>query len=115
MILQSNRKRMMAGFWRVSEEWRERRKEISRRRNGMPALRLQKTRRNTIVSVKLDVVERGGDAEPSGHGSWLSPAHMCHGRRDNIAKSQGPADQDYFKLNRGARRQLPGAKKIDAG
>jgi hypothetical protein len=69
---------------------------------------------NTVVAVKLDVIECGSDAKPSRHGSELRPAHARHSGGDNVAESQGSADQDDLKLNRGANFQLPGTQEKNA-
>jgi hypothetical protein len=40
---------------------------------------------------------------------------MRHGSNDYVSEAQGFAYQDDLKFDRGANRQSPGAKKIDAG
>lgn len=67
-----------------------------------------------VVAVKLDVIESRSDAVPGGHGSRFGPADMGHGGGDDIAESQRPADQDDFKLDRGAEGEVLGAEKINA-
>src|SRR6266481_1879138 len=82
---------------------------------GARSLRLEITRRNAVIPVKLDVIEGGGDSKPAGRPSGFCPAHMSHRCNDDVAESQRPADQYDFKLDRGANRQLPGGSEIDAG
>jgi len=78
-------------------------------------LRFEKTGRNVIVAVKLDIIEGCGDAMPAGHSSGLRTTDMRHGSNDYVSEAQGFAYQDDLKFDRGANRQSPGAKKIDAG
>src|SRR5258708_3706872 len=78
-------------------------------------LRFEKTRRNAVVAVKLDIIEYRGDAIPAGHRSGLCTAHMRHGSNHHVPEAQGLAYQYDLKLDRSANRQLPGAEKIDAG
>ena len=80
----------------------------------MPGLGFQVARRNAVVAVKLNIIERGSDAKPSGHGSGAGSAHVRQGGGDNVAESQGPADQDDFKFDRGANFQLFGTQEKDA-
>jgi hypothetical protein len=78
-------------------------------------LRFEKTGRYVIVAVELDIIEGCGDAIPAGHGSGFCAAHMCHRSSDHVSEAQGLAYKDNLKFDRGANRQPPGAKKIDAG
>ena len=68
-----------------------------------------------VVAVKLDVIKGGGDAMPARHGRGFGAAYMRHGGHDHIAESKRFADQNNFKLDGSTDRQLPGAKKINAG
>ncbi len=77
-------------------------RELVHNRTGARILWFQKTRRNVVVAVKLHIIEGCGDAIPAGHGGGLRPAHMRHGRHDDVAETQGFADQHDFKFDRGA-------------
>ena len=87
---------------------------LVRKSAGAPGLGFQITRRNAIVTVKLDIIERSGDAVPAGHSYGLCSAYVRHSCHHDIAEPQRPAHQNDFKLNRGADRELPGAEKIHA-
>jgi hypothetical protein len=78
-------------------------------------LRFKKTGRDTVVAVKLDIVEGCSDAIPAGHNGGLCSAYMSHRCNDDVAEAQGPAYKHNFKLDRGSYRQLPGAEKKDSG
>jgi hypothetical protein len=70
---------------------------------------------NTVVAIKLDIIEDCGDAMPARHSSGFGSAYTRHRDSNDIAKSQGFADQNDFKLDGGANGKLPGAKKMDSG
>lgn len=76
-------------------------------------LRLQKAGRKVIVTVKLNIVERSGDAVPAGRGGGFSAANVRHGGQDDVSPAQGLPDQNDFQFDGSAGRQLLGAKKIN--
>jgi hypothetical protein len=80
----------------------------------MRDLWFQITGRNAVVAIKLDIVEGCRDAMPGRHSGGLCSAYTRHGDSDNVAKAQGLADQNDFKLDQDANGKLPGAKKIDS-
>ena len=75
----------------------------------------QITGRNSVVAIKFDIIKGCGDAVPTRHGGGFRSANTRHGNGYNIAKAQGLADQNDFKLDGGTNCQLPGAQKIDSG
>jgi hypothetical protein len=68
-----------------------------------------------VVTVKLDVIKSGGDAMPAGHSCGLGAAHVRHSGHDHVAEAERFADQDNFKFDGSADRQLPGAEEINTG
>jgi hypothetical protein len=77
-------------------------------------LRIQKAGRKVVVPVKLNIVERSGDAVPAGRSSGFRAANVRHGGHDDISAAQRFSDENDLQFNGSAGRQLPGAKKIDA-
>jgi hypothetical protein len=67
-----------------------------------------------VVTVKLDVIKSGGDAMPAGHSCGFGAAYMRHGGHDHVAEAERFADQDNFKFDGSADRQLPGAEEINS-
>jgi len=76
---------------------------------------LKETGRDTIVAVELHVVERGGDAIPSGHGSRLVTLNMGPGGQNNTAVAHRLADQHNVDLDRSSNGERPGAQEVNAG
>src|SRR5438094_335834 len=70
---------------------------------------------NFIVAVKLEVVKGGGDTEPARHVGGLHAAHFCDSDGDDVAATQGTANEDDFQFNGGIEFDAFGAKKKDSG
>src|SRR6202790_4481389 len=70
---------------------------------------------DAVVAAKLQIVERGGDTVPVGHGGGVDAPHLRPGGHQHIAAAHGPADQDNFELNRSTDGKLLGRKKVDTG
>src|SRR5229473_3780643 len=85
------------------------------KRTGECDLWFQIAGRNSVVAVKLDIIEGCGDAMPARHSGGFRSAYTRHRGSDDVAEAQRLADQNDFKLDGGANCQLPGAKKIDSG
>src|SRR6266436_4407186 len=60
-------------------------------------LRFEKTGRNVIVAVKLDIIEGCGDAMPAGHSSGLRTADMRQGSNDYVSEAQLFIDDQPMK------------------
>src|SRR5260370_42555159 len=99
IVPQSSRNVVNGGIWKVRGGWRERLQELVG--SGMSArdLRLEKTRRNAVVAVKLDIIECRSDAIPARDRSGLGAAHMRHGSHDHVPAAPGPANQNNLKLD----------------
>src|SRR4030088_3327438 len=81
---------------------------------GQKDLQIVVAKWQTIIAVKLDIVERGSDAEPAGHGGGFLATDMRAGGNDHVAPAHWTADQNYFEFNGGATDDLLGAKKKNA-
>src|SRR6267378_3430652 len=115
IISQGSRNFVYVAPCKVGERWQERPWESDWNGTGARNLRFQKTGRNAIVAVKLDIIEGCGDAIPARHISGLCAAHLRHRSNHHVSEAQGLAYQHDLKLDRGANRQMDGAEKIDAG
>src|SRR6266581_3442361 len=95
---------MMRAAWRVAGK-----------KSGARKLWFQKTGRDAIVAIELDIIEGCGDAKPAGHGRGLYSTYARHRFHDDVAETQGFADQHDFQFDRSSNCKLPGAQKINAG
>src|SRR5882724_2951101 len=75
----------------------------------------EKTGRQTVVAIKLNVVEGRSDAKPAWHGSRLCAANARHRDQDDISQAQGFTDEDHFKFNRSSDDQGFRRKEVNAG
>lgn len=81
----------------------------------MKFLKFQKTGRQAVVAIKLNVVEGRSDAEPAWHGGGLCTANTRHRDQDDISQAQGFTDEDHFKFNRSSGGQGLRRKEVNAG
>src|SRR5260370_10106848 len=107
IVPQSSRNVVNGDIRNVRDGWRKRLQELVG--SGMSArdLRLEKTRRNAVVAVKLDIIECRGDAIPARHRTGLDAAHMRDGSNNHLPEAPGLAYHHNLKLVRSANCQLP--------
>ena len=67
-----------------------------------------------IVAVELEVVKGGGDTEPARHVGGLHAAHFCDSDGDDVAATEGAADEDNFQFNGRIEFDAFGTKEKDA-
>jgi hypothetical protein len=111
--IQSSRKILQDVFRNGQAQANARDGWISRKFAGNRISRIQKTRGEAVVAIKLDVVKSSSDAVPPGHGGSLHAAYMSLGNHDHIAQAEGFADQNDFDLNRSACCELLGTEKVN--
>jgi hypothetical protein len=83
------------------------------RRDG--GSRLEEAEGDAIVAVELNVIERGGDSIPTGHGGRLAPLHVSPGGENYTAVAHRLADEDDFDLEGSANGEVPRTQEVDAG
>src|SRR5215467_4377239 len=76
--------------------------------------RLQKTRRQVVIAIELDIVERRRQPIPARHSGSFRAANVRARRHYHVSMAHGFADQHDFQLDGRSYRQLPRTKKIDA-
>jgi hypothetical protein len=103
----------MAEFGSVEADGKGGSEQFVRKTNRACDLGLQITRRNAVIAIKLHIIEGCSDTMPPRHSDGFSSADARGRDGDDVAQAQGLADQNDFKLDGGANRQFPGAKKID--
>src|SRR5713101_2471129 len=70
---------------------------------------------DVVVAIEFQFVERGGNAEPAGHGGRFEARDAGFADDDHISTAHGAADQDYFQFDDGIERQFARAEEEDTG
>jgi len=68
-----------------------------------------------VVAVELDVIERGGYAEPAGHSGGFHAAHMRLRADNHVAAAHGTADEDDLEFDSCAYRKCFWTEEEAAG
>ena len=75
---------------------------------------LQEARGHVVIAVKLDVIERGGNAKPAGNRSGFVTQDVRAGGQYHVAVTHGTADENNFQFDESSGLKLPGAQKINS-
>ena len=72
-------------------------------------------RRDAVVAIEFQIVERGGDAEPARHVGRFDAAHASDGDGDDVTAAHGAADQNNFQFDICIHLEALRAKEENAG